>query len=118
MEADLAEKNLKQQVPEIDETVFNHLVELAALELDQTEAAYLREELNGQLSAIHELQAIEVAADVPITSHGVPYAAAMRLPLREDDVKPFAQVEEILEQAPKSEARYLIVPDIPHEDLE
>ncbi len=42
----------------IDADVFSHLVGLAALELDQEESEYLRRELNNQLAAIRELQAI------------------------------------------------------------
>ena len=38
--------------------LFNHLVELAALELSEDEAEYLRQELNNQMKAIEELEAI------------------------------------------------------------
>ena len=102
---------------EISEDVFRHLVELAAFHLEDDEAAYLRRELNGQLKAIRELDAIEVGADVPITSHGVPFAAAMRLPLRQDRIEPSTAADDILEQAPDVEERSIIVPDIPHEEI-
>lgn len=97
--------------------IFEHLVELAALDLDQDEASYLRRELNGQLKAIHELESIEVAEDVPITSHGVPYSEAISAPLREDIIDPCKEADDILEQAPEVEDRLFVVPDIPHEDL-
>ena len=57
---------------EITRRVFDHLVALAAFELEHEEAEYLRGELNEQLRAIRELEAIPVEEDVPITSHGGP----------------------------------------------
>jgi aspartyl-tRNA(Asn)/glutamyl-tRNA(Gln) amidotransferase subunit C len=103
---------------EITREVFDHLVNLAALEMDEYEAEYLRTELNSQLEAIHELEAIELDPEVPITSHGVPYKDAIRAPLRDDTIEPFKEVEAILEQAPEVEDRYILVPDIPTEALE
>lgn len=98
--------------------VFDHLVELAALALEVEEAAYLLREMNGQLEAIRELEAIEVDEGVPITSHGVPYREAIRPPLREDEIQACDEAEDILEQAPELEDRYVVVPDIPHTELE
>jgi aspartyl-tRNA(Asn)/glutamyl-tRNA(Gln) amidotransferase subunit C len=97
--------------------IFEHLVELAALALDEEEASYLRSELNGQLKAIHELESIDVPDDVPITSHGVPYSEAISAPLREDIINPCKEADDILAQAPEVEDRLFVVPDIPHEDL-
>jgi aspartyl-tRNA(Asn)/glutamyl-tRNA(Gln) amidotransferase subunit C len=102
---------------EITKEIFNHLVELAALELDEQEADYLRQELNGQLKAIRELEAIEIADDAGITSHGVPYTTEISAPLRDDVIDPCEESEDILAQAPEVEDRYFVVPDIPHEDL-
>jgi aspartyl-tRNA(Asn)/glutamyl-tRNA(Gln) amidotransferase subunit C len=53
--------------------LFEHLVQLAALELEPEEAGYLRKELNNQLKAIHELEAIPLEKNTPLASHGVPY---------------------------------------------
>ena len=97
--------------------VFDHLVELAAFELDEEEAAYLHAELNGQLKAIAELEAIDIPGDVSITSHGVPYPPEARPPLREDAVHTYEDVDDILAQAPDVEDRYIVVPDIPNEEL-
>jgi len=44
---------------EITREIFDYLVDLAALEMDDEEAVYLRNELNNQLDAIRELEAIE-----------------------------------------------------------
>jgi len=103
---------------EITPEIFAHLVHLAELELDPEEAEYLRGQLNGQLRAIREMAAIEVDPATPITSHGVPYPPEARPPLREDVVEPCDDVEAILAQAPETDARYLVVPDIPHTELE
>jgi aspartyl/glutamyl-tRNA(Asn/Gln) amidotransferase C subunit len=101
----------------ITKEIFDHLVELAALELTEEQAEYLRRELNGQLKAIRELEAITVGEEVPITSHGVPYTQAISAPLRRDQVVPCQEADDILAQAPEVEDRYLVVPDIPHEEL-
>ena len=54
---------------------FEHLVDLAALEMDTEHGEYLRGELNNQLNAIHELEAIPLEGEIAVTSHGVPYTA-------------------------------------------
>lgn len=98
--------------------MFDHLVKLAALELDEEQAAYLRRELNLQLSAIRELAAIELDVDVPAALHGVPYDAGSRPPLRQDAWQACEEAEAIMRQAPQFEGGYLVVPDIPHTTLE
>ena len=97
--------------------VFNYLVGLAALELDPQEAEYLRRELNNQLKAIHELEAIPLDPATPITSHGIPYTPEISPPAREDAWRPCPNPEDILAQAPETEEGYVVVPDIPHEEL-
>ena len=98
--------------------IFNHLVKLAAFELEADEEIYLRDELNNQLKSIRELEAIGVDDKIPITSHGVPYTDAISLPLREDEIEPCEEADDILEQAPEVDDRYIVAPDIPHEELE
>jgi aspartyl/glutamyl-tRNA(Asn/Gln) amidotransferase C subunit len=102
----------------IERDTFEHLVELAALELDEEEAEYLRQELNNQLTAIQELAAIPLQEYTHPTSHGVPYTENIRLALREDDWISCPNPEEILAQAPDLEENYIVVPDIPHTDLD
>jgi aspartyl-tRNA(Asn)/glutamyl-tRNA(Gln) amidotransferase subunit C len=101
----------------INPEVFNHLVLLAALELTPAEAEYLRRELNNQLKAIHELEAIPLNEETPITSHGVPYTPAITPPVREDEWLVYAAPEEIIQQAPQTEDGYIVVPDILHTEL-
>jgi len=107
--------NLKQ---EISRETFNHLVELAALELGENESDYLLTELNKQLSAIRELEAIDVDKGVPPASHGVPYTPDSSPQLRKDDWIACEDADAIIEQSPVVEDRFIIVPDIPHTTLE
>jgi aspartyl-tRNA(Asn)/glutamyl-tRNA(Gln) amidotransferase subunit C len=103
---------------EITEEIFNHLVELAALALENEEAEYLRAELNSQLQAIRELESIDIAEGMEITSHGVPYTETSRPALREDVIEPSHEADDILSQSAEVQDRYIVVPDIPTEELE
>jgi aspartyl/glutamyl-tRNA(Asn/Gln) amidotransferase C subunit len=103
---------------EITPEIFEHLVLLAALELAPEEADYLRRELNSQLKAIHELEAIPLDPATPVTSHGVPYTAETTPPTRLDVWAPYPAPQAILAQAPETEEGYLVVPEIPHTELE
>ena len=103
---------------EISRETFDHLVDLAALELGEDESDYLLTELNNQLSAIHELKAIEIAKDVLPASHGVPYTPESSLPLRKDDWDACEDADAIIEQSPVVDDGFIIVPDIPHTTLE
>ena len=103
---------------DITPELFNHLVELAALELTPDEAEYLRGQLNGQLKAIAELERTPVPDDVPPAAHGVAYPPGIRQPLRADQAYADpALAERILRQAPEAEDGYFSAPDIPHESL-
>ena len=103
---------------EIPPELFEHLVDLAAFAFDPKEAKYLRRELNNQLRAIHQLAAVPLDEDVPPASHGVGYTEATTPSLREDRWEACENPDEILAQAPQVEDRYIVVPDIPHTELE
>lgn len=102
----------------IDQEIFAHLVDLAALQLEPAEAEYLRQQLNNQLKAIHELAAIPLEDDVPANLHGVSYTTEISSSPRADVWLPYPHPEDILEQAPQVEDGYIIVPEIPHTNLE
>lgn len=102
---------------QITQEVFEHLVGLAALQLNPDQAEYLRKELNNQLKSIRELEAIPLDENVPISLHGVPYAAAESASPREDVWHKYPDAQAILDQAPQIEDRYIVVPDIPHIEL-
>ena len=97
--------------------LFAHLVQLAALELSPEESEYLRRQLNNQLKAIHELEAIPLGSETSVTSHGVPYTPATTPPIRQDEWRLDPAAETILQQAPQTEEGYIVVPDIKHTDL-
>lgn len=101
----------------ITREVFDHLVNLAALQLSEEQAEYLRKQLNNQLKAINELAAITIDADVPISLHGVPFEEAASAKPREDVWQPYTDAADILKQAPQIEDGYIVVPDIPHTEL-
>ncbi|MCH7587215.1 MAG: aspartyl/glutamyl-tRNA amidotransferase subunit C [Chloroflexi bacterium] len=103
---------------EITKEIFDYLVDLGALEIGEQEGEYLRSELNGQLRAIHELEGIAIDDDIRTTSHGIPYSRVIRAPLREDRIEPCKESDEILAQAADVFERYIVVPDIPSEELE
>lgn len=102
---------------QITQEIFDHLVVLAALELNPDQADYLRQQLNNQLKAIHELEAIPLDENVPISLHGVPYDEPGSAKPREDVWRKCPDVQAILDQAPQIEERYIVVPDIPHIEL-
>jgi len=103
---------------EIIRETFDHLVDLAEFALEEGEARYLLRELNSQLSAIHQLEAIPLDEDLPPASHGVPYPQDRKQPLREDLWDACKDASSILGQAPQTEGGYIVVPDIPHTDLD
>jgi len=102
----------------ISEDTFKHLVDLAALELSPTESQYLLEQLNNQIKAIRELEKIPIDKDTPPARHGVPFPVPICPAPREDRVELYPHVDDLLSQVPDIEDRYIIVPDIPHTELE
>jgi len=109
---------MPNQEEQITPEMFGHLVDLAALDLHADEAEYLHRELNSQLAAVRELEAIEIPDDLPLAAHGVPYPPERRQALRPDRHEPFADSAAILKLAPQADEGCLVVPDIPHTDLE
>jgi len=102
---------------EISPELFNHLVELAALELSIEESEYLRRQLNNQLKAIHELELIPLDQSTPVASHGVPYTSQITPAIREDVLVPYEDPSRLLSGAPEVDDNYIVVPEIPHQDL-
>lgn len=103
---------------EISQEVFQHLVDLAALEMDAEEAEYLRGQLNNQLRAIAELAAIPLPEDVPTAAHGVPFSPERSQPPRADEWQPYPDSDAIIAEAPQVDDGYIVVPDIPHKALD
>jgi Asp-tRNA(Asn)/Glu-tRNA(Gln) amidotransferase C subunit len=74
--------------------------------------------LNNQLKAIDELEAIPLDDSLPVTTHGVPYTSEITPPIRPDAWIACQNPDEILAQVPQAEDRYVIVPEIPHIELD
>lgn len=102
---------------QITRTVFDRLVELAALELNEKESEYIRGELNKQLTSIHELEAIPLDESTPVASHGVPYTLLTSPALRPDIIASHPNPARLLQTAPEVEGGYIVVPEIPHQNL-
>jgi aspartyl-tRNA(Asn)/glutamyl-tRNA(Gln) amidotransferase subunit C len=102
---------------QIDLELFKHLVKLAALELDENESEYLRQQLNYQMKSIEELQAIPVDSITPPAAHGIPYSVEISQALRADEWTTACAPDEIIEQAPETEEGYIVVPEIPHTEV-
>lgn len=112
------DRRLERMTDTITPETFAHLVDLAALELSPEEGEYIRQQLNNQLKAIHELEAIPLDESLPLTSHGVPYTPAVSQAPREDVWQAHPNPEEILAQAPQIDDGYIIVPEIPTTKLD
>lgn len=102
---------------EITVEIFNYLVELAAFELSDEEAEYLRKQLNNQLKSIHELDLIPLDPSTPLTSHGVNFTPDNSPNLREDRLASNPHPKDLVDCAPETEDGYIIVPDLPKKDL-
>jgi aspartyl-tRNA(Asn)/glutamyl-tRNA(Gln) amidotransferase subunit C len=101
----------------ISKETFDHLVDLAALELDEQEAGYILRQLNHQLQAINELEAIPLD-DLPVTPYGLTYSSQASQSPRADVWVAHPHPEEILAQAPQVEDGYIVVPEIPTTKLD
>ena len=93
----------------ITREMFDKLVSLAALELDEEESEYLRTELNHQLAAVKELSEIPIDEDVQPSLHGI---ECQGNPPRPDEWQPFPDPDAILALAPERDGRYFVVPEI------
>jgi aspartyl-tRNA(Asn)/glutamyl-tRNA(Gln) amidotransferase subunit C len=102
----------------IDPDTFSHLVELASFEFEPDQADYLRDQLNNQLKTIQELEAVPIDENITVEIHGVPYPQSHIQDLREDRSSIFTTRDELIGQVPRFEDGYVIVPDIPHQELD
>jgi aspartyl-tRNA(Asn)/glutamyl-tRNA(Gln) amidotransferase subunit C len=86
---------------------------LSRLALTDQEKERMRRELDGILSYIDKLRALDTA-DVPPTSHAVPMTNVMR----EDEPRPSLSQEEMLANAPERIGEFFRVPKIIEEGVE
>lgn len=81
-----------------------YVAKLARLALTEEEKDKFCNQLNQILLYMEKLNELDTK-DVPPTSHVLP----LKNVWREDEVKPFSQVKEIVENAPEREANYFKV---------
>ncbi len=81
------------------------IARLSRLHVEPEKRQNLADELNGILGWIEQLQEVDVNGVAPMTS-----AVAMPAPLRADAVSDGGKRAEILQNAPKSEDGFFVVP--------
>jgi len=120
METNRADIPLKR----IERTDLLGLAKFAEFELEESQIDYFLDELNRQRRALLKLlearELMEKEGWDQIMSHGIPYSASNRPPLREDIIEPFANGSHILEHAPLTDlvddtgkGSYFLVPPPP-----
>lgn len=98
----------------IDDTLFQNLMQTAALKLSAEEAALLKKELNNRMKIIRQLDSVPLPEEIEPVIHGNPYPPQIRCELREDICAPFDNASEITTQAPAVLDGYIVSPDVPH----
>jgi aspartyl-tRNA(Asn)/glutamyl-tRNA(Gln) amidotransferase subunit C len=91
----------------LDKAAVAHIAALARIRLTEEELEPLAAELSQILTWVDQLAEIDTADVPPMTS-----VAAMRLPMREDEVTDGGRREEILGNAPQSTRGFFAVPKV------
>lgn len=99
--------------PKITMRDVEHVARLSRLALTDQEKERMRRELDGILSYIDKLRALDTA-NVPPTSHAVPMTNVMR----EDEPRPSLAQDEMLANAPERSGEFFRVPKIIEESSE
>jgi aspartyl-tRNA(Asn)/glutamyl-tRNA(Gln) amidotransferase subunit C len=99
--------------PKITMRDVEHVARLSRLALTDQEKERMRRELDGILSYIDKLRALNTV-DVPPTSHAVPMTNVMR----EDEPRPPLPQDEMLANAPERIGEFFRVPKIIEEGAE
>jgi aspartyl-tRNA(Asn)/glutamyl-tRNA(Gln) amidotransferase subunit C len=99
--------------PKITMRDVEHVARLSRLALTDQEKARMRRELDGILSYIDKLRALDTA-NVPPTSHAVPMTNVMR----EDEPRPSLAQDLMLANAPERSGEFFRVPKIIEEGAE
>ena len=99
--------------PKITMRDVEHVARLSRLALTEQEKERMRRELDGILSYIDKLRALDTA-NVPPTSHAVPMTNVMR----EDEPRPSLSQDEMLANAPERSGEFFRVPKIIEEGAE
>ena len=99
--------------PKITVKDVDHVARLSRLTLTDAEKARMRRELDGILTYIDKLRALDTAG-VPPTSHAVPMTNVMR----EDEPRPSFAQDDMLANAPDGSGEFFRVPRIIEESAD
>jgi len=91
----------------VDSTTVRRIAHLARIAVKDDEVEHLKDELNGILAFVEQLQEVDVAGVEPMTS-----VTPMAMKKREDVVSDGGIVEDILKNAPATEDHFFLVPKV------
>jgi len=89
----------------VDSTTVRRIAHLARIAVKDEEVEHLKDELNGILAFVEQLQEVNVEGVEPMTS-----VTPMAMKKREDVVSDGGIVEDILKNAPATEDHFFLVP--------
>ena len=91
----------------LDKAAVAHIAALARIRLDETELEPLAQELSRIVGWFEQLAEVDTSDVAPMTS-----VAAMRLPMRDDEVTDGDRRDAILGNAPQSTKGFFAVPKV------
>jgi aspartyl-tRNA(Asn)/glutamyl-tRNA(Gln) amidotransferase subunit C len=91
----------------LDKTAVAHIAALARIRLSEAELEPLAEELSHILTWVEQLNEVDTSGVTPMAS-----AAAVTLPMRDDEVTDGGCREEILGNAPRTARGFFVVPKV------
>jgi aspartyl-tRNA(Asn)/glutamyl-tRNA(Gln) amidotransferase subunit C len=91
----------------VDADTVRRIAHLARIAVADAEVADLQAELNAMLAFVEQLSEVDVAGVEPMTS-----VTPMRLKQREDKVTDGGVADDIVRNAPATEANYFLVPKV------
>ena len=91
----------------VDTTTVRRIAHLARIAVAEDEVEHLKNELNGILAFVEQLQEVEVEGVEPMTS-----VTPMAMKKREDVVTDGGIADDIVKNAPATEGHYFVVPKV------
>jgi len=91
----------------VDTTTVRRIAHLARIAVAEDEVEHLKNELNGILAFVEQLQEVNVEGVEPMTS-----VTPMAMKKREDVVDDGGIADDIVKNAPATEGHYFVVPKV------
>jgi aspartyl-tRNA(Asn)/glutamyl-tRNA(Gln) amidotransferase subunit C len=91
----------------VDTTTVRRIAHLARIAVAEDEVEHLKNELNGILAFVEQLQEVNVEGVEPMTS-----VTPMAMKKREDVVDDGGIADDIVKNAPAAEGHYFVVPKV------